>query len=265
MAGDVEGTTMDNKLTRRDCIRAVALTAAPALKTHAKPVGEAQRKKLRVVVVGAHPDDPESGAGGLIAKLTAAGHDVILAYTVCFRDERKIDGRPEAPVRRQEAAEAAKILKAKTKFFPYDMAKFTADEPTFKEVCSWLNEVQPDIIVTHWPLDTHPNHHVTSSLVWQCFLRGTPWNLYFFEVMTGDQTLHFRPDLYLDIEDVREVKERALDCHQSQDPNEIWEVHEKMHRRRGAECGVRYAEAYVLIKPKPNAALLPVEFLSSDR
>jgi hypothetical protein len=25
-------------------------------------------------------------------------------------------------------------------------------------------------VVTHWPLDADPNHHVTSSLVWQCYL-----------------------------------------------------------------------------------------------
>ena len=37
-------------------------------------------KKLRVVVFGGHPDDPESGAGGLIATLTRQGHEVICAY-----------------------------------------------------------------------------------------------------------------------------------------------------------------------------------------
>ena len=36
-------------------------------------------KKLRVVVFGGHPDDPESGAGGLIATLTDQGHEVICA------------------------------------------------------------------------------------------------------------------------------------------------------------------------------------------
>ena len=92
--------------------------------------------------------------------------------------------------------------------------------PTLKAVSAWLDEVKPDIVVTHWPLDTHPNHHAVSSLVWQCYKRKGGWNLYFFEVMTDQQTVAFEPDLYLDIGPVREVKKRALDEHRSQEPED---------------------------------------------
>ncbi len=51
-------------------------------------------------------------------------------------------------------------------------------------------------------------------------------NLYFFEVMTDQQTIAFRPELYLDIAPVRDVKKRSLDRHKSQDPEEIWQAHE---------------------------------------
>src|SRR5262249_47273536 len=111
------------------------------------------------------------------------------------------------------------------------------------------------------PLDTHPNHHVTSSLVWQCYLRDSTWNLYFFEVMTDQQSQGFRPDLYLDIESVHGLKRRALDCHQSQKPDGIWDVHDAMHQRRGGECGVKRAEAYFLGGFRKGRPLLPVNFL----
>ena len=62
-------------------------------------------------------------------------------------------------------------------------------------------------MVTHWPLDTHPNHHVVSSLVWQCYKHHGGWNLSFFEVMTDQQTIGFEPDLFLDIAPIRDVKE----------------------------------------------------------
>ena len=57
--------------------------------------------------------------------------------------------------------------------------------------------------------------------------------------MTDQQSLGFRPELYLDSGSVRDLKKKALDCHQSQAPAGIWKVHDAMHRRRGAECGVR--------------------------
>jgi LmbE family N-acetylglucosaminyl deacetylase len=130
-----------------------------------------------------------------------------------------------------------------------------------REVAAWLDEAQPDIIVAHWPLDTHPNHHVVSSLVWQCYKPRGGWNLYFFEVMTDQQTRAFRPELYLDIASVRDFKRRSLMEHRSQNPEEIWVVHDRMHRCRGAECGVEYAEAYSLVEAKEGCPLLPVTFL----
>ena len=221
-------------------------------------------RKLRVVVFGAHPDDPESGCGGLIALLTQAGHEVIVAYATCFRGDRKIGDQPEVVVRRREATAACQVLGAKPHFFDYAHEKLMADDATLDEVSAWLKKVQPDIVVTHWPLDTHPNHHVTSSLVWQCYLRAA-WNLYFFEVMTDQQTKGFRPELYLDIGSVDAIKKRACFCHESQKPDGFWAVHEHMQRRRGEECGVRCAEAYFLIEARKSYPPLPVSFLSRKK
>ncbi len=164
-------------------------------------------------------------------------------------------------MRRREATAACRVVGAAPHFFEYAHEKLAADEPTLDAVGSWLKEVQPDIVVTHWPLDTHPNHHVISSLVWQSYLRDKRWNLYFFEVMTDQQTLGFRPDLFLDIGDVRDLKKAACFCHQSQNPEGFWGGHDNMHRRRGAECGVQYAEAFVLVEPVPGKPPLPVSFL----
>ena len=103
-------------------------------------------RKLKVVVFGGHPDDPESGAGGLVATLTRQGHEVILAYGTSFRGDRTFFNRPEAEVRRGEATAACKVLGAEPKFFPYAHEKLVADEPTLKAVSAWLDEVKPDIV-----------------------------------------------------------------------------------------------------------------------
>jgi N-acetylglucosamine malate deacetylase 1 len=238
----------------------IVLFAAVMLTMPSQPGADAGRK-LRVVVFGGHPDDPESGAGGLVAGLARQGHEVILAYGTAFRGGRRFFGRPEAEVRKEEATAACKVLGAVPKFFPFAHETLTVDEATLKEVASWLEAVKPDIVVTHWPLDTHPNHHVVTSLVWRSYKRQGGWNLYFFEVMTGAQTVGFEPDLYLDIAPVRDLKKRSLDEHKSQAPEEIWRAHERMHRRRGAECGVEFAEAYKLVEAKEGCARLPVSFL----
>jgi N-acetylglucosamine malate deacetylase 1 len=240
-------------------------TAAFTLSFSSLPGTAAQQrghaiKKLKIVVFGGHPDDPESGAGGLIATLTQQGHEVILAYGTVFRGDRRFFGRPEAEVRRAEATAACKVLGANPKFFPFAHEKLTADLATSRVVSAWFDDVKPDIVVTHWPLDTHPNHHSVSSLVWQCYARKGGWNLYFFEVMTDQQSIAFKPELYLDINPVRDIKRHSLEEHKSQDPAEIWTVHDRMHRRRGAECGTQFAEAYSLVEAKQGCPLLPVRF-----
>src|SRR3954468_22772802 len=201
----------------------LALASLPLVPTPGAVAGgpDQPAKGLRVVVFGGHPDDPESGAGGLIATLTKQGHEVICAYGTAFRGDRRFFDRPEAEVRRGEATAACNVLGAVPKFFPYAHEKLVADEATLKEISAWLDEVKPDVVVTHWPLDTHPNHHAVGSLVWQCYRRRGGWNLYFFEVMTDQQTIAFQPELYLDIGPVRDVKKRALDQHKSQEPEAI--------------------------------------------
>jgi LmbE family N-acetylglucosaminyl deacetylase len=230
-----------------------------------QPARPAEEKKLRVVIVGAHPDDPESGCGALIALLTQQGHEVVVGYLTCFRGDRKIGQEPEALVRKREATAACQVLGAKPYFFDYAHEKLYADEASVEAVAAWLQTVRPDVVITHWPLDAHPNHHVTSSLVWQCYLRESRWGLYFFEVMTNRQSLGFRPDLYLDIASVRDLKRRALDCHQSQKPGDIWEAHDTMHRRRGAEAGIPFAESFIRADGTRERPKLLLPFLSRKK
>ena len=195
-------------------------------------------KTLKVVVFGGHPDDPESGAGGLIATLTRQGHEVICAYGTAFRGGRRFFDRPEAEVRREEATAACKVLGATPKFFPYAHETLVADEATLKAVSAWLDEVKPDVVVTHWPLDTHPNHHAVSSLVWQCYKRQGRLEPV---LLRG----HDRPaDGRLRARSLPRHRggaggqEAVARCPQEPGPEDIWKAHEAMHRRRGAECGV---------------------------
>ncbi|MFO1007190.1 MAG: PIG-L deacetylase family protein [Planctomycetaceae bacterium] len=223
----------------------------------------ASAPKLKILVCGAHPDDPESGVGGTISRLTAAGHEVTVVYAVTFRTGRTYFERPEKEVRQEEAAAACAILNAKPLFLEYAAGEFYADQPTLEKFTKLLAEQKPDIVLTHWPVDTHPDHEVISTLVWRNYQRQGGWNLYYFEVNAGHQTLAYTPNQYIDIGPVKDQKFQALMRHTSQKPDTIWaDHHAPMQLRRGQECGVEHAEALLLVEPKPGCPLLPLEVLS---
>lgn len=217
-------------------------------------------KKRRIVVLGAHPEDPVFGCGGLVAQLTKTGHEVIIAYVSCYRRDRRVGDESEAEIRHRESVASCKVLGATLHFFDYEHETLTADRATIDTIAAWLREVKPDIVVTHWPVDAQSNHHITSSIVWQSYLRDKKFSLYFFEVLNDRQTIAFKPDLYLDIADVKDSKKDACFCHTSQMPQGFWVDHEDMHKLRGEECGCRYAEAYVLAEHLPGRAQLPVHW-----
>ena len=74
-------------------------------------------KKQKIVCVGGHPDDPESGCGGTLAKLSAAGHAVTIIYLTTGEAGIAGKGHAEsASIRKAEALAACKILKAKPVF-----------------------------------------------------------------------------------------------------------------------------------------------------
>jgi LmbE family N-acetylglucosaminyl deacetylase len=241
----------------------------------AGPPASESPKKLRVVFFGAHCDDSELGAGGLMRMLADQGHEVISAYATTFRRGRLLGGQPEDTVRRGESTAACQILGATPHFFPFaheELEKPFAEKTTLEAIVAWFDEVQPDIVVAHWPLDTHPNHQVVGASTWMAYqhVAGSKetksWNLYYYEVNTFTdfeqlQTLGFQPNGYLDVGPVRDRKHQAIECLKSQDPKALWDVHDNMHQKRGAECGVAYAEAFFLVEAKPGCQLLPVTLI----
>jgi LmbE family N-acetylglucosaminyl deacetylase len=69
-----------------------------------------------------------------------------------------------------------------------------SDLETQKVVRTWLEEMKPDTVLTHWPIDTHENHAAVYELVWRCYKQRTGgWNPYLYEIETGAESLAFQP------------------------------------------------------------------------
>src|SRR5713101_2181708 len=94
-----------HRLTRRSFLQeSITLGAPVVLAANALPlaVGGVQTAALRglkVICVGAHPDDPESGCGGTLLRYAEAGHSVAIVYLT----------RGERGIRDKSLAEAARI------------------------------------------------------------------------------------------------------------------------------------------------------------
>ncbi|HVZ56062.1 MAG TPA: PIG-L deacetylase family protein [Chitinophagaceae bacterium] len=210
--------------------------------------GRGAAPPLRVVCVGGHPDDPESGCGGTLARLAAAGHRVTIIYLT--RGEAGIPGKTHdeaAAIRTREAEAACAVLQA-TPFFAGQVDGSTVvDNHWVDTLEAKLRELEPDLVFTHWPVDTHKDHQCASLLTIQSYFRmQRKFRLYFFEVCTGEQTAIFHPTEYVDISGVRELKRKAVYCHQSQDPPGIYACgHAAMEEFRGRELGVSAAEGFV--------------------
>ncbi len=250
---------MANKSSRRrfvkNAVAGIGLLSLPAVLS-SQPQSA---KLLKIVCVGAHPDDPESGCGGVLADFANAGHDVAIIYLT--RGEAGIPGKshPDAAfIRTQESLEACKILKAKPSLPGQTDGDSIAKNEWVQKISALLNNEKPDIVFTHWPIDSHKDHQVASLLTIQSWIRAkNKFALYFFEVCTGEQTMVFRPTDYVDISETQDQKKKALYCHVSQDPPGIYQCgHTAMEEFRGREFGVKAAEGFIRMTGQKNGDLI---------
>ena len=159
------------------------------------------QQKMKVVCVGGHPDDPETGCGGTLAKLIAAGCDVTIIYLTT--GEAGIVGvshKDAAATRKAEAEAACKILNAKPIFAGQVDGDTIVNTEWIKKLSELIANEKPSVVFTHWPIDSHKDHQAASFLTMQAWMRANKkFDLYFFEVCSGSQTTGFRPDTYIDI------------------------------------------------------------------
>ena len=93
-------------------VSSISLSIAPLSILASTPIKG--QTSLKILCIGGHPDDPESGCGGTLARLSASGHDVTSVYLT--RGEGGIEGKSQseaAAIRSKEAEAACKQLNIK--------------------------------------------------------------------------------------------------------------------------------------------------------
>jgi LmbE family N-acetylglucosaminyl deacetylase len=132
--------------------------------------GELTNRSLKVLCVGAHPDDAETGCGGTLAKLVADGHDVTIVYLTRGEAGLKNGDRDTASqMRTAEALRACELLGARAVFANQIDGQTSTEAGQVKQFTRLLEALDPDIVFTHWPLDTHRDHRNAAQLTYEAW------------------------------------------------------------------------------------------------
>lgn len=215
----------------------------------------ARGDRKKILVIGAHPDDPETAAGGTMALFVKAGYEVVSVYMT--KGERGIAGKTfqeAVDIRVPEAKAACKILGVRPVFMTQIDGDAQINPERYVEMRELIAAEKPDMVFTHWPIDGHPDHRVCSLLVYDAWRRlGYSFELYYFEVMSGTQTQLFHPTDWVNITDVATIKEQACFCHVSQNMKPLYEEwHIPMEKFRGLELRCPRAEAFIHLRRDSN-------------
>ena len=184
---------------------------------------------LRLLIIGAHPDDPDFGAGGLAALYSRLGHTVkMVSVTNGDAGHHEMGGGPLAQRRRIEAANAGRCVGAEYITLDNHDGALLPSLEVRHQLIALIREFQPDLMTTHRPNDYHPDHRYTSQLVQDASYLLTVPNVvsHVPHLMTMPVIVYtwdhfqrpypFAPDVVVGIDEVYEQKIDALHCHVSQ-------------------------------------------------
>lgn len=234
---------------------ALAGTSLLGVPAWGQETSERSERVRKVLIIGAHPDDPETGCGGTMILLKQAGYEVVSVYMT--KGEGGIIGKSQeesATIRVEEATRASHLLGARPVFMTQIDGNTEINKERYVEMRELIASEKPDVVFTHWPIDSHPDHRVCSLLVYDAWRRlGYSFELFYFEVMSGTQTTLFQPTDYVDISDVADQKREACFCHASQDMKALYDDwHGPMEQFRGLEFRCKSAEAFIHLRRNNN-------------
>ena len=219
-----------------------------------------------VMVIGAHPDDPEFGCAATIAKWASVGRQIdYVLLTSGDKGSHDPSMRPGqvAAVREREQRAAAQELGVRSvRFLRYPDGLLVNTLALRQQICALIRELKPDIVLTIDPwrrYQLHPDHRaagqaaldaVWAAREWYLFpeqlLDDEPWRVKEIYLFWTDQADHWE-----DVSDSIDRRVAALRHHDSQVNGRMDRVEERI-RKGAAEVGEQhdcaYAEGFKLIK-----------------
>jgi LmbE family N-acetylglucosaminyl deacetylase len=224
-----------------------------------------------VLVVSAHPDDPDFGAGGTIAKLAKDGARVTYAIVTDGsqggEDPKQKDSELVA-IRQKEQKAAARVLGVKkVEFLGYKDGHLSPDLKLRHDIVRMIRKYKPELVITHIPgrvLDapmggSHPDHLAVGEATMAAVYPDSRNPRAFRSLLKEGLKPHVVKEVWLpfwtsgdhivDITSTLDLKIAALRKHKSQvsKPGQTWDFEKfmrKRHREVGKKAGFRYAESF---------------------
>ena len=197
---------------------------------------------MRVLALGAHPDDIEIYMFGALAAWSGSGASV--HFGVATDGSKGGQGEPAelAGTRRREAAAAAALLGADLHFLGFPDGELVPDGLLVGALKTLIGSVLPDVVLTHAPNDYHGDHRALSEAVRIASSFTAP-------VLHAD-TMHgvgFAPTYYVDVTAHFQLKARAIRAHVSQEPERFVTGMSQLNALRAGQCNApegSFAEAF---------------------
>ena len=190
---------------------------------------------MRVLAVGAHPDDVEIMCSGTLFALHQLGHEVhVASLTSGDCGSVELSSEDIRSIRHREALKACEVLDATYHHAGFDDLCIFNDDFSNRRVTALVREVDPAILITHPPNDYMSDHEMTSLLVRNAGFYAPIPNyktkngsigptlnipyLYYAQPMEGIDIFGKKviPQFYVDISGLMDQKLEMLACHESQ-------------------------------------------------
>ncbi len=195
---------------------------------------------MRILALGAHPDDIEYGCGGTFIKFARRGEEVY--FMVLTKGEFGGD----AEVRQKEQEEAMKFMGVKKIFWAgYKDTELPNERIIISDIDRVISEINPNEVYVNYIDDIHQDHRTLA----ECTLAATRYvgRVFFYEDYTS---VKFEPDIFVDIGDVLEEKQKLIQIYSSQVAKayptklDMIESVRATANFRGFQGKVKYAEGF---------------------
>lgn len=229
-------------------------------------------EKQRILVVLAHPDDPEFFCGATLARWSQAGHEISYYLLTCGdkgRNDfnRHIPGHELCALRHVEERAAAAILGVKeVHFLDRDDGYLVPDLALRREVTRIIRQFKPDVLVTCDPQNlytpfglNHPDHRAAGQVVLDAVFPAAGNELFFPDLLSEGWQPHTpkevwasltsQPNVTMDVTATWDIKIRALKEHASQigDPAKLEERLRSRKTEDSTDENPRYEEKFRVI------------------